>query len=85
MKNLLPILLFTFSFLHFTAKAQFVMNVNVVNCSGPAICDGSASIDSTNTLNFTSISWYLNGVLYQNGGTTINNLCPGNYSVTAMG
>lgn len=85
MKNLLPILLFTIGFLHFNANAQFVMNLNVVNCSGPAICDGSASIDSTNTPNFTNITWYLNGVLFQNGGTSVSNLCPGNYTVTAMG
>lgn len=67
------------------AYSQFVFTVNVVDCSGPAICDGSASIDSTNTLNFSSITWYMNGTIIQNGGTSINNLCPGNYSVNAMG
>ncbi|MFM7643234.1 MAG: T9SS type A sorting domain-containing protein [Sphingomonadales bacterium] len=86
MKQLLPILLFVIGLTTLnSANAQFVININVVNCSGPTICDGSASIDSTNTINFTTIAWYQNGVLFQNGGTSVTNLCPGNYSVIAMG
>ncbi|MFM9004833.1 MAG: hypothetical protein ACKOSR_04935, partial [Flavobacteriales bacterium] len=86
MKQILPILLFVIGLTTLnSANAQFVININVVNCSGPAICDGSASIDSTNTINFTTIAWYQNGVLFQNGGTSVTNLCPGNYSVIAMG
>ncbi|MEY5000427.1 MAG: hypothetical protein RLZZ211_463 [Bacteroidota bacterium] len=86
MKHFLPLLLLTFSFFSFSdVSAQFVFTVNVQDCSGPAICDGSASIDSTNTLNFSSITWYMNGNIIQNGGTSISNLCPGNYSVNAMG
>ena len=86
MKHFLPLILLTLSFFSLNnAHSQFVFTVNVVDCSGPAICDGSASIDSTNTLNFSSITWYMNGTIIQNGGTSINNLCPGNYSVNAMG
>lgn len=86
MKHFLPLILLTLSFFSLNnANSQFVFTVNVVDCSGPAICDGSASIDSTNTLNFSSITWYMNGTIIQNGGTSINNLCPGNYSVNAMG
>jgi hypothetical protein len=86
MKHFLPLLLLTFSIFSFSdVSAQFVFTVNVQDCSGPAICDGSASIDSTNTLNFSSITWYMNGNIIQNGGTSISNLCPGNYSVNAMG
>ncbi|MFM7006217.1 MAG: T9SS type A sorting domain-containing protein [Flavobacteriales bacterium] len=86
MKNLLLATLLTF-FLGSTNKivAQFVVSVNVVDCSSPAVCDGSAAIDSTNTLPLTTIAWYMNGVLLQNGGTSISNLCPGNYSLIAMG
>lgn len=86
MKQILPFLFLAIGLLSFNnANAQFVLTVNVVNCSGPATCDGSATIDSTNTLNFTTIAWYQNGVLFQNGGTSVSNLCPGNYSVIAMG
>ena len=74
------------SFLSFNnARAQFVVNVITVNSSGPAVCDGYAMIDSSNTMNFTSVLWYMNGTLIQNGGNAIYNLCPGNYTVNAMG
>ncbi|MFM6947305.1 MAG: T9SS type A sorting domain-containing protein [Flavobacteriales bacterium] len=85
MKLILPILLVCASFIQSNqAQAQFVLNVTVNNTSGPAICDGSASIDSNN-INFTTVAWYLNGTLLQNGGTTIYNLCPGTYTVNATG
>ncbi|MEN9993627.1 MAG: hypothetical protein RL762_284 [Bacteroidota bacterium] len=84
MKQLLQILLLTLSLFSFgNARAQFVLNVITVDCSSPSICDGYAMIDSSNT-NFT-VSWYMNGTLIQNGGTMISNLCPGSYSVNAMG
>jgi hypothetical protein len=86
MKQLLPILLLTLSFFSFhNVRAQFVVNVITVDCSSPTTCDGYAMIDSSNTMNFTAISWYMNGALIQNGGNAIYNLCPGNYSVNAMG
>ncbi|MFM8595757.1 MAG: T9SS type A sorting domain-containing protein [Flavobacteriales bacterium] len=85
MKLLLPILLVCASIIQSNqAQAQFVLNVTVNNTSGPAICDGSASIDSNN-INFVSVAWYMNGTLLQNGGTTIYNLCPGTYTVNATG
>ena len=74
------------SFLSFNnARAQFVVNVITVDCSGPGVCDGYAMIDSSNTMNFTSVLWYMNGSLIQNGGNAIYNLCAGTYSVNAMG
>lgn len=86
MKQLLPFLLLSIGLFCFDkAQAQFVVNVNVVDCSSPAVCDGSAAIDSNNTLPLTTIAWYMNGVLLQNGGTSISNLCPGSYSLIAMG
>ncbi|MEN9743864.1 MAG: hypothetical protein RLZZ65_1669 [Bacteroidota bacterium] len=85
MKLILPILLLCLSFFASNqAKAQFVLNVTVNNTSSPTSCDGSASLDSNNII-FTTINWYLNGTLIQNGGTSINNLCPGSYMVNAMG
>ena len=86
MKQFLPILLLALSFFSFNnARAQFVVNVITVDCSGPGVCDGYAMIDSSNTMNFTSVLWYMNGTLIQNGGNAIYNLCAGTYSVNAMG
>jgi hypothetical protein len=86
MKQILPILMLALSFLSFNnARAQFVVNVIAVDCSGPGVCDGYAMIDSSNTINFTSVLWYMNGNLIQNGGNAIYNLCAGTYSVNAMG
>lgn len=86
MKQLLPFLLLTLSLFSFNnIRAQFVVNVVTVDCSSPAACDGYAMIDSSNTMNFTSVQWYMNGSLIQNGGNAIYNLCAGNYTVNAMG
>ena len=85
MKVFLPFFLLCLSFLASPqAKAQFVLNVIVVNTTSPTSCDGYASLDSNN-INFTTINWFLNGTLIQNGGTSIYNLCPGTYTVNAMG
>ncbi len=85
MRLFLPLLLLSVGLFQTNrAQAQFVLNIVVNDASGPAICDGSASIDSNN-INFVTITWYMNGTMIQNGGTTINNLCPGNYSVNATG
>jgi hypothetical protein len=86
MKQLLPFLLLTLSLFGFNnIRAQFVVNVITVDCSSPAACDGYAMIDSSNTINFTAVSWYMNGTLLQNGGNAIYNLCAGNYTVNATG
>jgi len=78
---LLTLSLFSFN----NIRAQFVVNVITVDCSSPVACDGYAMIDSSNTMNFTSVQWYMNGSLIQNGGNAIYNLCAGNYTVNAMG
>ena len=84
MRLLLPLLLLSIGlFQSNDARAQFVLSVNVFDASGPATCDGYAMIDAGYS-NFTII-WYMNGNQIQNGNIVINNLCPGNYSVTAMG
>ncbi|MEY3592390.1 MAG: hypothetical protein RLZZ38_1366 [Bacteroidota bacterium] len=85
MRILLPLLFLSVGLFQTNkAQAQFVLNVIVNNASGPTICDGSASLDSNN-INFVTVAWYMNGTLIQNGGTTINNLCPGTYTVNATG
>ena len=86
MKHFLPILFLALGFIQSKhASAQFVVNVVTQDCSGPSVCDGYALIDSSNTMNFTSVLWYMNGTLLQNGGNAIFNLCPGNYTVSATG
>lgn len=86
MKHFLPILFLALSLIQSKhASAQFVVNVVTQDCSGPSVCDGYALIDSSNTMNFTSVLWYMNGTLLQNGGNAIFNLCPGNYTVSATG
>lgn len=55
--------------------------VTVTNTTSPAVCDGSATLDSMNVL-LTSIYWMGGGVVLQQGGYTINNLCPGTYTVS---
>ena len=77
MKQILPILMLALSFLSFNnARAQFVVNVIAVDCSGPGVCDGYAMIDSSNTMNFTSVLWYMNGNLIQNGGNATTTFAP---------
>ena len=86
MKHFLPILFLALSLVQSKhASAQFVVNLITVDCSSPNTCDGYAMIDSANTPNFTSVLWYMNGTLLQNGGNAIFNLCPGNYTVSATG
>ena len=86
MKHFLPILFLALSLIQSKhASAQFVVSVVTQDCSGPSVCDGYALIDSSNTVNFTSVLWYMNGTLLQNGGNAIFNLCPGNYTVSATG
>lgn len=80
MKNLKRLILALFSviFLNVSSQAQ----VYTTNTSGPNICDGTASLDSTN-MGITSISWtpYDTGISTQ-GVFSWTNLCPGNYLLT---
>lgn len=77
MKKLKRLFLALFSVISVNVSSQ--TQVYITNTSGPNICDGTASIDSTN-MGITSISWYS-----YDAGTTIQgvynvtNLCPGNY------
>lgn len=74
MKHFLPFLFLAFNLVQSKhVSAQFVVNVITQDCSGPSVCDGYALIDSSNTVNFTSVLWYMNGTLLQNGGNAIFN------------
>ena len=50
------------------------------NTSGPAACDGTATIDSA--LVATNEVWMGLGTILQQGGNSISGLCAGTYSVT---
>jgi hypothetical protein len=65
-----------------TASAQSL--VNITNTTGPNNCNGSASlVDST--ANPSTIVWMYGGAILQNGGYSIQNLCPGAYIVSYSG
>jgi hypothetical protein len=64
-----------FSFMGNLANAQ----VQVIDASGPAACDGAAYlIDST----ATNVVWQSNGAVIATGTTWIDSLCAGTYVVT---
>ena len=72
------------SFVSF-AHSQSNQNVIVTNCSGPAMCDGAATVigSSLNTT-YTNFLWFHNSI-YMDMGSNISNLCPGNYTLQAYG
>ena len=79
MKLLLSALFVSF----FGLTGLFAQNLVVTNgTSSPNLCDGSAYIsDSLNIVN-TSIYWSSGGMVIQQGGYSLSNLCPGDYIVT---
>jgi hypothetical protein len=62
-------------------SAQFVNPITVVDATSPNACDGSATINNPNNVILNTVVWYMNGAVYQQGATSITNLCSGNYSV----
>jgi hypothetical protein len=63
--------------------ASHSMAQNIVwtqNTSSPAACDGVAYIDSN--VFVTNTVWAGNGMIYQQGGTMIDSLCAGTYTLT---
>jgi hypothetical protein len=83
-KNTNSLLLF-FVALAFSITASAQSLVNITNTTGPNFCDGTASlVDST--ANPTSIVWMNSGaIIIQNGGFSIQNLCPSTYNVSYAG
>ena len=67
------------------AGIQFSNRINsqvlTIDTSSPSMCDGYAYIDTVNVVANNPI-WAGNGVVLQNGGNSISNLCPGTYTIT---
>ena len=83
-KSFTKSLLLFFLALAFSISASAQSLVNITNTTGPNICNGSASlVDST--ANPSTIVWMYGGAILQNGGYSIQNLCPGTYIVTYSG
>lgn len=83
-KTITKSLLLFFVALAFSITASAQSLVNITNTTGPNICNGSASlVDST--ANPSTIVWMYGGAILQNGGYSIQNLCPGTYIVTYSG
>lgn len=76
MKKLIP--LFFGIFVHFQGMAQ--VPIYTYNSTSDSICDGSAYLADSS---YTGQYWYGMGI-YQTGGNSINNLCPGNYTVNLV-
>lgn len=79
MKNLKLFLLTLLSVISFTLFSQ--IQVTTTNTSGPNVCDGTATLDTTN-VNMTSIYWQGMGMIINQGSYMVTNLCPGTYTVT---
>jgi len=70
-----------FLFVSTTFTALFAQNSVYTNgVSSPSSCDGSAYIDSN--LVVVNTVWAGNGMIYQSGGTSIDSLCAGTYTLT---
>jgi hypothetical protein len=70
-----------FLFVSTTFTALFAQNGVYTNgVSSPSACDGSAYIDSN--LVVVNAVWAGNGMIYQQGGTFIDSLCAGTYTLT---
>jgi hypothetical protein len=83
-KTITKSLLLFFVSLAFSITASAQSLVNITNTTGPNNCNGSASlVDST--ANPSTIVWMYGGAILQNGGYSIQNLCPGTYIVTYSG
>ena len=60
---------------------QVINPITVIDASNPAACDGSAVINNPNVVIPSSIVWYMNGAVFQQGGISVINLCSGTYMV----
>ncbi len=79
MKNLKLLILTLFSILSLSVFSQNM--VYTTQTSGPNVCDGVATLDTSN-VNMTSIYWQGMGMIINQGASTVINLCPGTYTVT---
>jgi len=67
-----------------TIQVSSQISVITQNTSAPAICNGSACLDSTavGVVNQTSIYWAGGGAILQQGTYCIDSLCAGTYTVS---
>jgi hypothetical protein len=79
MKNLKLLLLTLISVLSFGLFSQ--VQVYTTATSGPNVCDGTASLDSS-AITATNILWQGMGAVINQGSYFVNFLCPGTYSVS---
>jgi hypothetical protein len=79
MKNLKLLLLTLLSVLSFGLFSQ--VQVYTTATSGPNVCDGTASLDSS-AITATNILWQGMGMIVNQGSYFVNFLCPGTYSVS---
>ena len=82
MKNFKLILTALITIISIQVSAQ--ISVITQNTSTPAICDGSACLDSSavGVVNQTSIYWAGGGAILQQGTYCIDSLCAGTYTVS---
>jgi hypothetical protein len=82
MKNFKLILTALITIISIQVSAQ--ISVITQNTSSPAICDGSACLDSSavGVVNQTSIYWAGGGAILQQGTYCIDSLCAGTYTVS---
>jgi hypothetical protein len=73
-------ILFSLLFMFMTVLSFAQNPIITQNTSGPAACDGTATIDSA--LVATNEVWMGLGTILQQGGNSISGLCAGTYSVT---
>jgi hypothetical protein len=79
MKNLKLLFLTLFSIISLSVFSQ--TQVYTTPTSGPNVCDGTATLDST-TVTTSNILWQGMGMVVGQGGYYVSNLCPGTYTVT---
>jgi hypothetical protein len=79
MKKLKLLLLTLISVLSFNLSSQ--VQVYTTATSGPNVCDGTASLDSS-AITATNILWQGMGMIVNQGSYFVNFLCPGTYSVS---
>jgi hypothetical protein len=79
MKNLKLLFLTLFSIISLSVFSQ--TQVYTTPTSGPNVCDGTATLDST-TVTTSNILWQGMGMVVGQGSYYLSNLCPGTYTVT---
>jgi hypothetical protein len=71
----------SFIIIAISSSSSFAQNLIFTTfTSGPSVCDGGAYIDSNIVIN--NPVWAGNGVVLQTGGTSIDSLCAGTYTLT---